>query len=592
MRTQPPLRACADVASDDRLDGPSQLLDRATGAALAQMSGGLSPASLTAAFQDWASHLAISPGRQMHLSSKAMRKWMRFLDYARKMALESQSVPACIDPLPQDQRFSDDAWSHWPYNLIQQGFLLTQQWWDAATCDIKGVTQHHEDVVRFIGRQLLDMFAPTNFIATNPVVQRRIAETGGKCLVDGFMHAMDDVKRAVTRSQPARSDRFRPGIEVAITPGEIVYRNELIELIQYRPATTTVHAEPLLIVPAWIMKYYILDLSPQNSLVRFLVGQGFTVFMISWCNPGPEARDTSFDDYRRQGVMSALDAICQITGAPKVHAAGYCLGGTLLAIAAATMARDGDDRLASVTLLAAQTEFSEPGELGLFIDESQIAFLENMMWAQGYLDSSQMGGAFEMLRSTDLIWSRLIRDYLLGEIEPMNDLMAWNSDGTRLPQAMHSQYLRELFLNDDLAEGRFLVEGRTIALEDLQMSLFVVGTERDHVAPWRSVHKIHMLTDAEVTFVLTSGGHNAGIVSEPGHPRRNYRIFATPAAAPHIDPDAWLQKAVVHEGSWWPAWTDWLTARSGDDVAPPTTGAPAGGYTPLDAAPGSYVLRH
>jgi polyhydroxyalkanoate synthase len=572
--------------------GPLQLLDRATGAALAQLTAGLSPASLSAAFQDWASHMALSPGRRIHLAGKAAHDWLGFLTHAWQMAVPGEDPALCVSPLPQDQRFRDDAWFHWPFNLFQQSFLLSQQWWDAATRDVPGVKPHHQDVVRFMGRQFLDMLAPTNFIATNPVVQRRILETRGQCLVDGIACLAKDVQRLIAHEPPERSDQFVPGVDVAVSPGEVVFRNHLVELIQYGPATATVAPEPLLIVPAWIMKFYILDLSPNNSLVRYLVGQGLTVFMISWRNPGIEDRNTGLDDYRRQGVMAALDAIGDITGSSTIHTAGYCLGGTLLAITAAAMSRDEDNRIATISLLAAQTEFSEPGELGLFIDDAQLAYLDNLMWAQGYLDSAQMGGAFQMLRSNDLIWSRMVRGYLMGERTASNDLMAWNADGTRMPQAMHSEYLRQLFLDDDLAEGRFRIDGRTISLEDLHQPFFVVGTERDHVAPWRSVHKIHLLTETEVTFVLTSGGHNAGIVSEPGHPGRTYRIHARPAQAPHIDCDAWLGIAERREGSWWTAWSDWLKHRSSQAAAPPRLGHPTEGGGRLGAAPGRYVFQH
>lgn len=358
-----------------------------------------------------------------------------------------------------------------------------------------------------------------------------------------------------------------------------------MELIQYAPTTEQVRPEPILIVPAWIMKYYILDLSPENSLVQWLTAQGFTVFMISWHNPGSTDRDLDMADYLQLGPMAALDAVAAITGGASVHAAGYCLGGTLLAIAAAAMARDGDDRLASLTLLAAQTEFCEPGELGLFIDEGQLSLLENMMWGRGYLDSAQMGGAFQMLRSNDLVWSRVLTTYLMGEREPMNDLMAWNADGTRMPYAMHSQYLRRLFLKDDLAEGRFQVNGRPIALSALRRPMFVVGTERDHVAPWRSVFKIHRLTGKPIDFVLTSGGHNAGIVSEPGHPGRSYRLLTREADGAALDPDAWLDAATRHEGSWWTAWSDWLAKLSGKAGTPPPMGAPDKGYAPLAEHP-------
>jgi polyhydroxyalkanoate synthase len=385
------------------------------------------------------------------------------------------------------------------------------------------------------------------------------------------------------------AEAFVPGAQVACTPGKVVFRNRLIELIQYAPATDTVFAEPVLVVPAWIMKYYILDLSPHNSLVRYMVDRGHTVFIISWKNPGPAERDLSLADYRRLGIEDALAAIGRIVPDRRVHAVGYCLGGTLLAIAAAAMARNQDARLATMTLLASLVDFADAGELGLFIDESEVLLLEDMMAEQGFLDPGQMSGAFQLLRSNDLIWSQRITEYLLGERPQMSDLMAWNADGTRLPYRMHSEYLRRLYLHNDLSAGRYHVDGRPIALRDIRIPVFAVGTVRDHVAPWRSVYKINLLTESDVAFLLTSGGHNAGIVSEPNHAARSYRVATRGHDEPYVDPETWAQQAQRMQGSWWPEWQSWLARHSGPRLAPPQLGNAAAGYPVLDEAPGQYV---
>ncbi len=570
---------------------PFRSIDRMREAFSAQLTGGLSPASIALALFDWSIHLASAPGKRLELADKAARKAARLLAYLAAASLHADA-PACIEPLPGDYRFRAEAWKKQPYSFWAQAFLLNQQWWHNVTHEVPGVLPHHEDVISFATRQLLDMASPSNSPFTNPEVIEKALQTGGANFVQGFHNWLEDVSHLAAGRPPVGAENFRVGQDVAVTPGKVVYRNHLIELIQYAPATDTVLAEPVLIVPAWIMKYYILDLSPHNSLVRYLVERGHTVFCISWRNPGAEDRDLTLDDYRRLGVMAALDAVNAIVPDRKVHATGYCLGGTLLAIAAAAMAHAGDGRLASATLFAAQTDFTEPGELGLFIDHSQMHLLESMMWHRGYLSADQMAGAFQLLRTNDLVWSRLVREYLMGERTPMIDLMAWNADTTRMPYRMHAEYLRRLYLDNELATGRFMVDGRSAALQNIRAPLFVVGTERDHVAPWRSVYKIHQLSDSDVTFVLSSGGHNAGIVSEPGRPGRRFRIALKRASDPCLGPDEWVAMATLKQGSWWDDWTEWLAVQSTPGrVPPPAMGAPAQGCVPAEDAPGTYVFQ-
>jgi len=576
------------VKRDEDFDAPALMAleaDRVAHAYAARATAGLSPAAVALAFGDWAMHLAAAPGKQAELTRKSMRKGLRYANFLSH-AVRGVDCPRCIEPLPQDSRFAGEAWKQWPFNAIHQGFLLWQQWWWNATTGVRGVSPHHEDVVTFTMRQLLDLWSPSNFPWTNPEVLRAAWTQFGMNFANGAANFAEDWRRETLGEPPAGAEAFVPGRDVAVTPGKIVMRNRLAELIQYSPATAQVHPEPILIVPAWIMKYYILDLSPHNSLVKYLVDKGHTVFMLSWKNPVPADRDLSMDHYRRLGVMAALDAIGKIVPAQKVHAAGYCLGGTLLAIAAAKMARDADERLATISLLAAQVDFEEAGELTLFIDDSQVSLLEDMMSAQGYLDTRQMAGAFQLLRSNDLIWSRRVKEYLMGARAPMTDLMAWNADSTRMPYAMHSEYLRSLFLRNDLTAGRYGVEGRPVALSDIDAPLFAVGTTRDHVAPWRSVYKVDLYTHVDTTFLLTSGGHNAGIVSEPGHTGRSYQVATRGRDEPHMDAEAWHAQTPRREGSWWPAWQGWLAQHSGATAALPALG------TALGDAPGEYVLQH
>jgi len=562
-------------------------LDRLREAGLARATGGLSPESMALAWADWFLHLAGAPGKRLELALRLSQAATAAVGAA--IAPDSAAAANAPDPA-SDPRFRHPDWQQSPYREWAQGFLLAQAWWRQATRDVPGTEPHHEDVIAFVARQWLDVFAPSNLPWINPEVAKATLEQGGLNLWTGAANFLQDGWNAATGQPPAGIEAFRVGQDVASTPGKVVMRNELAELIQYAPVTPTVHAEPVLIVPAWIMKYYILDLSPHNSLVRWLVAQGHTVFCLSWRNVGPEGRDLSLDDYGRMGVMAALDAVEAILPKRRVHAVGYCLGGTLLAIAAAAMAHAGDERLATISLFAAQTDFTEPGELQLFIDPAQVHMLDSMMWQRGFLTAQQMTGAFQMLRSQDLIWSRAIHEYLLGRRAPMNDLMAWNADSTRMPFRMHSEYLHRLFLGNDLAAGRYMVDGRAVAVQNIRVPMFAVGTERDHVAPWHSVYKIHYLADTDLTFVLTSGGHNAGIVSEPGHAHRHFRLRTTGLHDPTMSADEWEAATPKQEGSWWPAWQSWLVRHSEPRrVKPPPMGGPT--HPPLADAPGSYVLE-
>jgi len=559
-------------------------------AAIGRWTGGISPVALLLAYQDWLQHLIMSPDSQQRLIVLAQRYWSQYLGYCLATC-KGVDCTCCIEARPQDKRFISEDWQTWPFLQMQQGFLLTESWWQYATTGIPGVSRHHEDMVSFVARQLLDIVSPANFLCTNPEALKATANTGGRNLLQGWRNLLDDARRHLNAEPPAGANAFEVGRNLAATPGKVVFRNRLIELIQYEPTTSSTYPEPILIVPAWIMKYYILDLSPQNSLVRYLVGQGHTVFVISWRNPGAEDRALTMEDYRSLGIMAALDVVNVIVPGQRVHAVGYCLGGTLLAIAAAAMAGKGDERLTTLTLLAAQTDFTEAGELMLFIDEAQVSFLEDIMDEQGYLAARQMAGAFQLLRSNDLIWSAMVRSYLLGERRPMFDLMAWNADATRMPATMHSEYLRRLFLDNDLADERYCVDGRPISLQDIRAPIFAVGTLADHVAPWRSVYKVHARTSADVTFVLSAGGHNAGIVNPPGRSHRHHQIATHEDLAAYVDPDAWQAKAARHEGSWWPCWQGWLARHSGGMILPPALGAPTQGYRVIADAPGTYVLQ-
>ena len=554
-------------------------LERQLRAQLAAVTGGLAPDDYLNAWWEWYLGLATHPKRQLALAQSAMEK---MLDSWQFMA--QAATGTSLPPQHKELGFDGAAWNVWPFNAYAHAYGNWVSWWQEAL--------NPDSRMSFAGRLLLEAASPANFLHTNPELLNRTVAESGHNLIRGLKNWLEDAQRALGGAPPVGTEQFKVGKDVAVTPGKVVFRNRLIELLQYSPQTPTVYAEPVLITPAWIMKYYILDLSPRNSLVRYLVEKGHTVFVISWKNPSAADRDLGIDDYVQLGFLDALAAVGSIVPERKVHAVGYCIGGTLLSIGAALLARRGDSRLASVTLLAALTDFSEPGELSVFISPGQLAMLEAVMHKAGVLESERMAAAFVMLRSRDLLWTPAVDTYVRGERQQVNDLMAWNADGTRMPWRMHSEYLERLYLKDELAHGTFTVGDQPVDLGAVRVPMFVVGTETDHVAPWRSVYKARELTgSADYTFLLTSGGHNAGIVSGPSHPRRRHRLLTWSNDTARLSPDDWLKQAPARDGSWWPVWQRWLADHS-DPVQQPARDiaahATADG-SPLEDAPGRYV---
>jgi polyhydroxyalkanoate synthase len=582
------------MAADQVESGKSLISDDASRellAAIAQWTGGMSPQALGGAWWNVMSRLALAPGRQAQLAQAAIQKAIALAQFTGS-ALKGpgESVAPQAAGTPYANRFADPAWAKFPFNVLAQSFIAASELAREAVVGVPGTNAAAENVVGFTVREGLELLAPDNYLPTNPQLLEQTRAERGQNLVRGMKYLAEDVQRMLKGSGPVGVENYQVGEQIAASKGKVILRNSLMELIQYSPATPKVYAEPVLIVPAWIMKYYILDLSPKNSLVNYLTGLGHTVFMISWKNPTAEDRDVAMDDYLSLGVLAALAAINKVVPKRKVHGVGYCIGGTLLAIAAAAMAQKEDDRLATVSLFAAQTDFSEPGELSVFISPAQLAMLEAMMWKKGVLESRQMGGAFQMLRTYDLLWNPSLQTYVKGERTGVNDLMAWNADGTRMAYRMHTDYLHQLYLNNDLAEGRYVALGETLDLAAVEQPMFVVGTETDHVAPWKSVYKVGKLVRSkDYTFCLTSGGHNAGIISGPQHPKRRHRVLTMKAGARLPAPGQYLKKVEPVQGSWWPTFAAWLAGHSTrTKVAPPKLGA--AGYKPVCAAPGEYVL--
>jgi polyhydroxyalkanoate synthase len=517
---------------------------------------------------------------------------------ARSLALATRprvsGAPVSKDLVPPavyDERFNHPLWSQNPYlDTLKEYYLLYSQWLVNAiykTPDLPDKTKHK---AAFWTSEFLNGVAPTNFFWTNPEAIMRAIESGGRSCLDGWLNFVADATAGKIRM--VDEGAFEVGINVATTPGAVVYRNELVELIQYEPTTKKVHATPIVIVAPWINKYYILDINERQSLVRHLVAQGFTVFVTSWKNPGADMRDTTFDDYMLQGVLASVNAARDICRSAQVHLAGYCIGGTLVTALAAWLQRAPDRETQSIvahmTLLTALVDFSKPGEMGVYIDDDSLDALDALMAHYGFLDGKDMTMTFRTLRSNGLIWNHWVQNYLLGETPPPFDVLYWNSDSTRMPYAMHSFYLREFYLHNKLMQPDGLtLGGRPIDLSRITQPIYAVGTERDHIAPWKSAFKICALAKGPVRFAVATSGHIMGVFSPPVDPPK--RRYWMGDATGHDDPDRWLAQAEKVSNSWWTDWYAWLKPRCGELGTPPTMGNKD--YPQLAPAPGDYVLE-
>jgi len=577
------LYAIVEDLEGDKLGAEN--LDRKFKGAVAKALKGLSPTEMALAYLDWIAHLSLSPGKQIRLAQSFLTKLAKLGIFSVQSLVDSDA--AGPEKLPA--QFSSENWKKWPFKVLAQGHTLAKSWASEATSDIDGVTVKHQQMVEFVAQQMVAALSPANTPLTNPDVLAETREQKGRNLARGLKFLAQDLLPEPLAGPKAASE-FVVGKNVGISPGKVIFQNALMEVIQYSPATREVATEPLLIVPPWIMKFYILDLSPKNSLVKYLVEHGKTVFLVSWKNPTEADRDVSFLDYLNLGFFKALDVVGAVCPNRKVNAVGYCIGGTLLSIGAAKMARDDDDRLNSISLFASQVDFSEAGEITQFISESQLAFLDIYMWRQGSLGIENMGKSFAYLRPSDLVYGPKVDRYLMGNEARPNDLMSWNADGTRMPYRMHSEYLNKLYLNNELARNKFEVDGRPVSPMDIEVPVFNLGTETDHVAPWASVYKINYLTSAQVTCCLTSGGHNAGVISGPQHPRRRHRVATRQPGDKFVDIKTWEETHEPVQGSWWPTWNAWLDERSPNKRKPPSMGAAKKGYKVLRDAPGKYVF--
>ena len=546
----------------------------------------LDPLNLGSAFFEMTARMMANPAKLMQAQIGFWQDYMTlWQNTARRML--GDAPPPVIAGDPKDRRFKDDAWhEHEVFDFIKQSYLLSARWIQSTVNEVEGLDGKTRQKIDFYTRQFIDAMAPSNFLLTNPEVLRKTAETGGENLVKGLNNLLADLERGKGKLSIRMTDldAFKIGQNIAVTPGKVVYQNELMQLIQYTPTTETLLKRPLLIVPPWINKYYILDLRPKNSFVRWAVEQGHTVFMVSWVNPDERLADKSFDAYMEEGVLDALDAVAKATGEKDINAIGYCLGGTLLASTLAYMAAKDDKRIKSATFFTTMLDFEEAGELSVFIDEAQLDALEQKMEHRGYLDGAEMASTFNMLRANDLIWSFVVNNYLLGNEPFPFDLLYWNSDSTRMPAAMHSFYLRRMYQENKLVEpGGISLEGVPIDLSRVTVPSYFLSTREDHIAPWVSTYRGTQLFRGKTRFVLAASGHIAGVVNPPDAGK--YSHWVNPELP--ADPQAWFAGATELSGSWWPDWQRWITGLSKAQVP---ARQPGDGELPaIEDAPGAYV---
>ncbi len=538
------------------------------------------------AFMELGAKMMADPQKLVEAQAQLWQGYAQIWESAAKR-LAGEEVEPVVAPAKDDRRFKDAAWSEQAmFDTIKQSYLLSANWMQSTFRDVDGLDEKTREKVEFYTRQYVDALSPTNFAATNPKVLEKTIETGGENLLDGLDHLLGDLEKGEGQLRISMTDTeaFQLGENVATSPGKVVFQNDLMQLIQYAPGTEKVFKRPLVIVPPWINKFYILDLQPKNSFIKWAVDQGHTVFVISWVNPDERHAGKRFDDYMIEGPLAAMTAALEITGADKVNIIGYCIGGTLTACTLAYMAEKGDQRVGTATFFTTMVDFAEPGELGVFIDEEQLSHLEEHMAEKGYLDGGHMSQVFNMMRDNDLIWSFVINNYLMGR-EPMAfDLLYWNADSTRMPAMMHALYLREMYLNNKLVEpGGISLDGVAIDLTKISVPTYIISTKDDHIAPWKSTYRATQLYGTKVRFVLAASGHIAGVVNPPAAGKYCHWTGAeTPA-----DPDSWFDAATQTEGSWWPDWQNWVKKPAGAKVKARVPGSKK--FKPIEDAPGSYV---